>query len=508
MRKFICNISVLVLCLALVGCFKDETTNGDLSRLTEIEIDAASIDSVYNILGNETLTITPKVSQLGTAKTLSYDWEVDQKVVSHESTLKYVADELGSFQCRLIVSNEDGKSFFPFVINVNTAYEEGLTILSQDAEGGSHLSFMLTPTDGSTPHFYDEECFSRNNPDIPFAHGAVDMVHTENSLYIMCKGNETEAPAIYNLQHKTLKMKNYINVTEFSDFKPSLFLLPGKPYPGNHYPILCENGKTYDFGSENVVGLPTKLKATYAQKVLMFDSRTSNYYYSVFWDNEAGALGMLYTGYGPFYASTTYNCSRDSVAKNPSVYNYFQGEEFVTMARTYVTRDKEASQDPEIVLITKRSVGPLVNLKRTVLNYNFWVRNDEEENVISVSSPIKVVGTVTPAQTMPLDINTPMTASKTYNCLFYGSGNSVKRWNYISDMLTKATTLVSVGTSDAIITALLLSDDQQSLYVSFYEPSATGKNGSVWVINTDNGDVLAKYENVCYKPIKMIYKAK
>jgi len=508
MKYIIYNISLLAVCLCLAGCFKDETTNGDLSRLTEIKIDATTIDSVYNILGNETLVITPAVTQVGKEKALTYTWEVDQKVVCSENTLHYVADELGQFQCRLIVSNEDGKSFFPFVINVNTAYEEGLTVLSTDADGASHLSFMLTPTDGSTPHFYDEECFSRNNPDIPFAHGAVDMVHTESSLYIMCKGSSTDAPAIYNLQHKTLKMKNYINVTEFADFQPSLFMLPGKPYPGNHYPILCDNGRTYDFGSENVVGLPTKLKSTYAQKVLMFDSRSSNYYYSIFWDNEAGALGMLYTGYGPFYASQTYNCSRDSVMQNPSQYNYFADEEFVTMARTYVTADKAASQDPEIVLITKRAVGPLINIKRTVLNYNFWVRNDEEENVIAVSAPTKVCATLTPAQSMPLDVNTPMTASKTYNCLFYGSGNSVMRWNYISDMLNKSTTLTSVGSADAVVTGLLLSDDQQRLYVSFYNPSESGKNGSVWVLDTDNGQVLSKYDNVCYKPIKMIYKEK
>lgn len=498
----------LLLCVCLTGCFKDETTDGNLSVLTEIKIDPTSVDSVYNILGNDSLVISPKVTQTGGEKLLKYEWEVDQKVVSTEKEFHYVADELGSFQCRFIVSNEDGKSFFPFVINVNTAYEEGLTVLSQATDGSSCLSFMLTNTDGSASEFYDEECFSRNNPDIPFAPGAVDMVHTENSLYILCKGSETEPPAIYNLQHKTLKMKNYINVTSFDGFVPSSFMLPARPYPGNHYPIICENGRTYDFGSENVVGLPTKLKSTYARKALMFDSRTNYYYYSIFWDTEAGGLGMLYTGYGPFYASSVYNCSRDSVVMNPSKYNYFSGDEFVTMARTFVTKDKSANQDPEIVVLTKRAVGPLVNLKRTVLNYAFWVRNDEGENVLSVSSPTKVCATATPGQSLPIDINTPMIVSKTYNALFYGSGNSIMKWNYITDMLAKSTALVSVGKSGDVITGLLLSDDQQSMYVSFYSPAQSGKNGSVWLVNTDDGRILEKHDNVCFRPVKMIYKEK
>ena len=53
-----------------------------------------------------------------------------------------------------------------------------------------------------------------------------------------------------------------------------------------------------------------------------------------------------------------------------------------------------------------------------------------------------------------------------------------------------------------------MSADHKVTYVSFYEPNATGKNGSVWAFDTDKGTVLKKYENICYRPVKMIYKKK
>ena len=47
-----------------------------------------------------------------------------------------------------------------------------------------------------------------------------------------------------------------------------------------------------------------------------------------------------------------------------------------------------------------------------------------------------------------------------------------------------------------------------ALLVLFYEPSQSGKNGSVWVIDTNSGKVLEEYNNVCHQPVKIIYKKK
>ena len=83
------------------------------------------------------------------------------------------------------------------------------------------------------------------------------------------------------------------------------------------------------------------------------------------------------------------------------------------------------------------------------------------------------------------------------------------KWKYTSDAyLDEADELLEVGSDDAIITSFEMSDDHLKTYVAFYEPNQEGKNGSVWVIDTDKGDILEQYNNVCYQPVKVIYKKK
>ncbi|MDE5739106.1 MAG: hypothetical protein K2H92_02170, partial [Bacteroidaceae bacterium] len=128
------KLSVLCVLLCLSSCFQDETTEG-VGLISEITIEEGCIKSEYDIDKNETLTISPVISQSYVDKPVTYTWEIDQKVYSRERDLVYVGKALGSFRCRLIVENEDGKTFFPFVLNVNSPYEEGITVISNDGDG-------------------------------------------------------------------------------------------------------------------------------------------------------------------------------------------------------------------------------------------------------------------------------------------------------------------------------------------------------------------------------------
>ena len=101
-------------------------------------------------------------------------------------------------------------------------------------------------------------------------------------------------------------------------------------------------------------------------------------------------------------------------------------------------------------------------------------------------------------------------ANKTFYSLLFADGNKVRRWNYNSNIasLANAPVLLSVGSDNAVITEFEISADHLKTYVAFYEPNVEGLNGSVWVFDTDTGEVLEKYENICYKPVKMFYKAR
>ena len=87
----------------LVACFQDNTTLGD-RPLSNIIIEQG-IDSVYNIKKFETLVIEPVISQENQDKPLRFTWEIDLKPYSHDAVLEYVGNELGKFNCRLIVEN-------------------------------------------------------------------------------------------------------------------------------------------------------------------------------------------------------------------------------------------------------------------------------------------------------------------------------------------------------------------------------------------------------------------
>ena len=113
------NICLLFLLVFLSSCFKDETTHAT-GAISEISIVKGTIKSIYDIDKNATLVITPQILQTNVTKALSYTWEIDQEIYSNDSEFVFYGNKLGTFDCRLIVENEDGKTFFPFKLNVNT----------------------------------------------------------------------------------------------------------------------------------------------------------------------------------------------------------------------------------------------------------------------------------------------------------------------------------------------------------------------------------------------------
>ena len=71
-------LGIALLSTILVSCFEDETTLGN-RPISEIIIDSTSIQQVYNINKNDTLIISPNISQTVRDKALSYTWEIDLK---------------------------------------------------------------------------------------------------------------------------------------------------------------------------------------------------------------------------------------------------------------------------------------------------------------------------------------------------------------------------------------------------------------------------------------------
>ena len=89
-------LTIALLATSLTSCFEDETTMGT-GAISEILIDSTSIQKVYNINKNETLIITPVISQTNKEKDVTYTWEINLETYSHDQEFVYEGKELGSY---------------------------------------------------------------------------------------------------------------------------------------------------------------------------------------------------------------------------------------------------------------------------------------------------------------------------------------------------------------------------------------------------------------------------
>ena len=478
-----------------VACLKDNTTPAD-KPLSNITIEQG-IDSVYNIYKFDTLYIRPVITQENVDKPLSYTWEIDLEPYSHDEVFEYVGNDLGKFNCRLIVENEDGKAFFPFVLYVNSSYEYGITVLSCDNDGNSMLSFMQEPmAEDAVAQFTSYDCFVRNNPDEAFAAGAVDVVQSGGRLIIACQGGgeRNDEPTIYYLNEKTMVIENMFTVPEYDDFKPTILGVPSVSPIGSIYPIVCENGKVYDFSvTEGVVSEPLKHKYSYAQNCIV--DVNGGYYDILLFDNDNKGMSLIYNGYGPYYCGEPYSMLlTDSLFASK---NHFANRELITMVKIRMTQaQKNQTGHQEFLAMSKLAGTPGVSTRTEVLYTDFW-----GYDYVNQTSVFPVANQqVTTMMNNPIKISTPCIANKTYYTMFFADGNKVRRWNYPSNIadLPKAPTLLTVGSPTAQITGFEMSEDHKVTYVSFYDPQKEGLNGSVWLFDTDTGEVLEKHDNFCY----------
>ncbi len=494
------NICLLFLLVFLSSCFKDETTHAT-GAISEISIVKGSIKSIYDIDKNATLVITPQILQTNVTKALSYTWEIDQEIYSNDSEFVFYGNKLGTFDCRLIVENEDGKTFFPFKLNVNSPYEEGITVISHDTDGKSMLSFMLKQRDeGVKDFFIADDCFTLNNPEESFVSNVTDIIQCGGSLLIACKGDATkgEGGTIYYLNEKTFVIENILKAPEYEDFRPYRMLIPENSAAGTSYPILCENGKVYEFStSESAVVEPKLFKSNYSLCSALYDSGTASWNYIYLWDFLQNQLSIQYNG-RLYYCSKEY-LNDPSLTSPPT--NYFAGYDFVFM---FVPKSINAGTSPyhdQMVVITKKGAM----YQSTLLYTGFWQTNMETlETGLGDYGGMKLAG-------MKCDLTpqTPYVATHLYNALYYAKQNQILRMNYsVSMFLNSVKKHSTVGSSEAVITAMELSQDHLETYVAFYEPNESGLNGHVWVIETETGEILRKYDNVCYRPTKIIYKKK
>lgn len=505
-KYFLLTIATFV----LVSCFEDESTDAT-NPIAEITIDESSIEKVYNIDQNDSLIIKPIVTQSEEKQLpLSYAWELNQEIVSVEKDFRYKGNILGTYNGRLIVSNEDGKAFYTFTLNVNSPYEYGILVLSKDAEERPHIAFMQEPmTEGEERKFYDENCLEKNNEEQFFASNPSDIIQTTGTLIFACQGKDGDAEdgaAIYFLNEKTFVIENIVESKEYPTFKPSRLLTPQGSYDGSAYPVLSADGKMYSLPTYNAVLQPShKLTSTYAQAGFAVGDAVYNDI--IVWDKEVNGLVCLYNSYGPYYCGNKYLLQRDSLSTDDYyTKNFSKLKGLRTLVYINKTKEQLSKSRQELLAIVDGA-----NMKqKVVLSTFFWRQVEGKIGEYEVLDHGKGFQKAASKSYSKINDKTPCIANATYETMLFAIGNKVMKWYYFKDnsLLENAEELLTVGTDNAIITSFTISEDHKKTYVAFYEPTQEGKNGSIWVFDTNSGEVLEKYNNVCYQPVKVIYKKK
>lgn len=463
--KHLSKFLVILLALLQVSCYKDDTTL-DTRKLSEIEIQFSELNgSTLDVDKNQVLTIDPVITQSEAAKDLSYEWEVNYEVFSREKKLVYPSPKLGSFLIRLKVTNADGSSFKSFKLNVNAAYEEGLMVLTEDANGEGELAFMRKFTDAEIAAGRKEtfvtNCFTINNPGIKIGKGPTDIAKRGQQVYISGK----DARTIYLINNKTFEMEAAVTAFDIPDFKPLKINVPDNT--GRSAVILCEQGKIYNLAVlEYLVSPDVKFPTNVIEKTAMGSDANDTYNY--FWNNAASRIMQV-----SYYGATNSG-------------NELQGKNLVQFF--YV--DAALQADVGFYAITNTVDNPSVYTK-TVFTSNLGVV--KEHTVLSGGFASS------------LNSSSIIEVNKTYRKLIYANGNKIYGWFYTG---SAAPTSPFITLDAGVVTSMSQSPDGNTLYVGIYDAAAAGLKGSVHIYSMDTGALIAKHTAVTDKPVKLFYKKK
>lgn len=456
-----------LLSVSMLSCYKDDSSVGN-NPITELSISFKDItEPVINQEKNEPLVIDPEITQNGTEKPVIYEWEVNYELFSTEKKLVYPCSKLGTYNIRLKVTNEDGSAFKSFKVNVNSPYEEGLMLLSEDAQGEGSLSFMRKYTaaeiaSGKTESFVSN-VFTVNNPGEKLGKFPTDIVKRQKQVFISSRGEKK----IYYLNDKTFELEAVITAPDIPDFKPIAMNVPDAAFRTST--ILCEGGKLYNLALlENLVMTHTKYNTPVIIKTDF--GYSINDCFNYYWDPVKSQM-LQYSAY--------YTTNSLTAFEGQDLLNFFYDANSLYV----ITKDKTNSAIVTKTVFSKYIQNPSTKkldiLQQAVLNLSGG------EATLNPSSIVKV--------------------NAAFKKLIYANGNKVYSWFFTG---TDMPTTPFITLDEGVVTTLEQNADGSLLYVGVYNPAASGLKGSVYVYNMDNGALIKKYSGVSDKPVKLFYKKK
>ena len=192
------------------------------------------IETQYQIQLNDTLRITPKVQFTeGDTTTVSYEWSINNEIVSREPNLKVPCKKLGSFYGYLKVSTNSNAEIKEFHLLVSSSYDRGLLLLTEH-NGTSMLTYKRLDA-LEVPATRD--VFTINNPKLSLGATPLSLCWTGEGItnpnnisdfsngleVIVSSSNPTK---VFVLDANTLKVKTEVSYKGEGTFHPNYIFVP------------------------------------------------------------------------------------------------------------------------------------------------------------------------------------------------------------------------------------------------------------------------------------------
>ena len=459
-----------ILCFTLFGaldCLYDSSSWG-YRELSEITI-SAPYDTLTAYFGEEFVISHLSVEQSGEELPLAYEWSygtlnTDEDgmasypikdslhIVSHDPELKYAFRELGTFGLRLRVDNGETIQYKYFVIQVDTEFSEGITILSRDEDGKGRISFMRTLTKeeintGKVPVFRTD-IMELINPGTKME-DVTDMVQVNNRL-LVCSG---DAGRIYNMDSRTFDIEG---MTSFKEL-----------YPG------CAFVKFAGVSATNNIYLVSRDRRCYVYDYVLDELMLTGYFKDLDVDAAVSVDRPVFVNYE---TSVFYSLSLGEINSSLNRYVDFNIWGICAVGSSVY------------VMATYKVMPSYIYLSQTTF---------------SLGNPTILQFYDSPVS-LKVNRNSLLAGSKSCSCLYYTCEDGIYYWDLKKQLSTTPVISIPVGME---ITSLSMNPDGTLLYVGLYEKEGTeALKGHLYVYDVKTSILISQYRNIADKPVAIIYK--
>lgn len=454
-----------VMCLLIgictfVSCIDDESKLGD-NAVSTLSFET-SLNDLYTCEHDSQLKLTiPEVKQENQQKELSYEWQINYKVVATKKDLNYKCTEYGEFPCRLKISNEDGAIFKTFTLKVPYPYEEGVMILSR-YDGRSMVSFRSV-NEGSS---FVKDVYRLHNQSVDLGREPKGIAFNANFGYIYIASEDPLK--IVKLEHNTMEA---LSVLAYPETRVE------RIFKGGDFAVYFSGGgRVLEFGCGNEYFENT------IQQYLTGNTSIQGKYPNAYLDNS-----MI------FYVS----------ARQP-YYTYV----FDNNSKTLL----QCAESGNIKEICEEEAGgkSLVNMSMSKYRYALFVMKDElgNLNLIDYNAYNGRVESNVPANSSGITDKSAFMASDAESILYYTDGeNNIYRYNYVSKGNFPNYPSYTVGIDGDVINEMVLGAGEKLLYVAVTAKEGDYR-GCVYCYDTETQELVWSERGIAGEIIQMIYKEK